>query len=101
MLRTITTAIALTLAVTAANAAPATLHFADLDISKPGDARILAGRVQVAAQAACADRKPEAGQKASQFYGAIFEHCVSSVSHRMNIQVQAASVAHPVLLAGN
>ena len=61
MLRTLTLTALLALSVTAAQAEDAStlVSYADLDLSKPVDARTLAARLQDAATAVCLKANPE------------------------------------------
>jgi UrcA family protein len=61
MLRTLTLTALLTLSVTAAHADDASTQvtYADLDLSKPTDAKTLAARLQDAATAVCLKANPE------------------------------------------
>jgi UrcA family protein len=61
MLRTLTIATLLTLSITAAQAEDAStlVSYADLDLSKPVDARTLAARLQDAATSVCLKANPE------------------------------------------
>jgi len=61
MLRTLTLTALLTLSITAAHAEDAStlVTYADLDLSKPVDARTLAARLQDAATAVCLKANPE------------------------------------------
>src|SRR5579871_3548771 len=68
MLRTLATAAVLALSIGTAQAEPPpaiTIPIGDLNLANPGDARILAGRAQAAAQTACADWKPDRWQSSS------------------------------------
>ena len=61
MLRTLTVTAFLALSITAAQAEDAStqVSYADLDLSKPTDARTLAARLQDAATAVCLKANPE------------------------------------------
>jgi UrcA family protein len=61
MLRTLTVTALLALSITAAQAEDAStlVSYADLDLSKPVDARTLAARLQDAATAVCLKANPE------------------------------------------
>lgn len=61
MLRTLTLTALLTLSITAAHAEDAStmVTYADLDLSKPADARTLAARLQDAATSVCLKANPE------------------------------------------
>lgn len=61
MLRTLTLTALLTLSITAAHADDASTQvtYADLDLSKPTDAKTLAARLQDAATAVCLKANPE------------------------------------------
>src|SRR6185437_8321975 len=105
MFRTITAAALLALTITAAQAASLTVRYGDLNLSNADDARILASRVQTAAEAACADWKPDRWQKNSffvnRFYKNIYDSCVDTTSRRVNSRVMVKSVAHTAQVAGN
>lgn len=105
MFRTITAAALLVLTITAAQAASLTVRYGDLNLSNADDARILASRVQTAAEAACADWKPDRWQKNSffvnRFYKNIYDSCVDTTARRVNNRVMVKSVAHPAQVAGN
>jgi len=62
MLRTFTTAALLVLGIASAHAdddASTQVPYSDLDLSRPGDARILAARLQDAATSVCMKANPE------------------------------------------
>ena len=61
MLRTLTLTALLTLSITAAHAEDAStrVSYADLDLSKPADAKTMAARLQDAATAVCLKANPE------------------------------------------
>jgi UrcA family protein len=61
MLRTLTLTALLTLSITAAHAQDAStlVTYADLDLSKPADAKALAARLQDAATSVCLKANPE------------------------------------------
>ena len=61
MLRTLTVTALLTLSITAVHAEDAStlVSYADLDLSKPADAKTLAARLQDAATAVCLKANPE------------------------------------------
>lgn len=61
MLRTLTVTALLTLSIAAAHAEDASTRvtYADLDLSKPADAKTLAARLQDAATAVCLKANPE------------------------------------------
>ena len=80
MLRTLTLTALLTLSITAAHAEDATtqVSYADLDLSKPSDAKTLAARLQDAATAVCLKANPD------NLSSVALEHCVDmSVSMAM------------------
>jgi UrcA family protein len=102
MFRTITTAVLFALTITAAQAGPAVIRYGDLDLSKPGDSRILAERVQQAAEAVCADWKPRtSGEKAWAFYNVTHEACVNITIRGLTREVMDSSTAHAADLASN
>jgi len=103
MFRIIATAAILALTATAAHAAgPAVVRFGDLDLSKPADARILAGRVQTAAEAACTEWKPRVeGEKSWAFYNMTHESCLSTITRSLTSQVMASAAAHRPRVASN
>ena len=87
MFRTFATAAILALTIGAAQAGPLTVQFGDLNPSNPGDAHILASRVQTASEAVCAEWKPDRWQRDSYFvnlfYKNIYDSCVDTTSHRV------------------
>lgn len=70
LFRTLTTAALLALGLTAAHAEDSdvvstTVAYGDLNLSQPADAKILAGRLQVAAKSVCLKANPEIAAKSS------------------------------------
>lgn len=94
MLRMFTTAAVLALGIVSAQAGDATLYFGDLNLSNPGDANILASRVQSAAETACAADRPETGRN-SQFYRSIYRACIARTGQVATARVMALSGQPP------
>jgi UrcA family protein len=91
MFRTFTTAAILALTVTAAQAGDiATVRFGDLDLARPGDTQVLAGRVHAAAALVCAadghDRYPVLLE-----YRLTREKCIADLSQTLSAKVLAMS----------
>ena len=85
MLRTVTLTALLTLSVTAAHADDAStmVSYADLDLSKPADARTLAARLQDAATAVCLKANPD------NLSSVALEHCVDMSVHLAMTRMQS------------
>ena len=77
MLRTLTVTALLSLSIAAAHAEDATtrVSYADLDLSKPSDAKTLAARLQDAATAVCLKANPD------NLSSMALEHCVDMSVH--------------------
>ena len=93
MFRTVTTAALLALSITLAGtaaqaAAPATVRFGDLNLSKTGSARILAQRVHVAAQSSCVSTISAPGIR-FLYYKAWQDTCVDKISRAVFAQIAA------------
>ena len=108
MLRTFATAALLVLSIGAAKADPPpaiTIPIGDLNLANPGDARILAGRAQAAAQTACADWKPDRWQSSSYhvnlFYKSIYDSCVGTTRHRVISRAMDKAADRAARLAAN
>jgi UrcA family protein len=97
MFRTFTTAATLALTITAAQAGPAnTVHFGDLDLSRPGDTRVLDSRIHQAAETACASFR---SSKTKNFYRTWFENCVSNAVADTTARIAAISSSKPRAVA--
>jgi len=85
MLRTLTVTALLTLSIAAAHAEDATtqVSYADLDLSKPSDAKTLAARLQDAATAVCLKANPE------NLSPVALEHCVDMSVHLAMTRMQS------------
>ena len=86
MLRTLTLTALLTLCVTAAQAedeATTRVSYADLDLSRPADAKVLAARLQDAATSVCLKANPE-----NVVAGAL-ENCISVSVHMAMSRIQS------------
>ena len=91
MFRTITTAAILVLAATAAQAgATATVMFGDLDLTRPGDMQVLAGRVRAAATLFCTDGGQDRHPVLLE-YRSRQERCIASISKTISATVLAMS----------
>ena len=84
MLRTLTVTALLTLSIAAAHAEDATtrVSYADLDLSKPSDAKTLAARLQDAATAVCLKANPENPMPQAM------QNCVSMSVHMAMTRIQ-------------
>ena len=85
MLRTLTVTALLALSITAAQAEDAStlVSYADLDLSKPVDARTLAARLQDAATAVCLKANPE------NLGPVALENCVDMSVHLAMARIQS------------
>jgi UrcA family protein len=85
MLRTLTLTALLTLSITAAHAEDAStlVTYADLDLSKPTDARTLAARLQDAATAVCLKANPE------NLAAVALENCVDMSVHLAMARIES------------
>jgi UrcA family protein len=85
MLRTLTVTALLTLSIAAAHAEDVTtrVSYADLDLSKPSDAKTLAARLQDAATAVCLKANPE------NLGATALEHCVDMSVHLAMTRMQS------------
>jgi UrcA family protein len=91
MFRIFTTAAILVLTATAAQAgATATVLFGDLDLTRPGDMQVLAGRVRAAATFFCTDGGQDRHPVLLE-YRSIQERCIASVSKTISTKVLAMS----------
>lgn len=74
MFRMSTTAAILALTLSAAQAGPAvTIHYGDLDLSRPDDSRVLDSRIRQAAETLCASLH---GADTKIFFDRWFDNCV-------------------------
>ena len=74
MFRMFNTAAILALTLSAAQAGPAvTVRYSDLDLSRPGDSRVLDSRIRQATEAVCASHF---GSSTKLFHHRWFENCV-------------------------
>jgi UrcA family protein len=95
MIRTFTTAALLAFTIASAQAGTMGVTFKDLDISSPAGSRILAQRVQAAAEQACGpaivggDNRPSVQTEADSDHRA----CVRRAAAQAMAQVQAAQPA--------
>jgi UrcA family protein len=87
MLRTLTVTALLTLSIAAAHAedadATTRVSYADLDLSKPSDAKTLAARLQDAATAVCLKANPD------NLSSVALEHCVDMSVHLAMTRMQS------------
>jgi UrcA family protein len=85
MLRTLTVTALLALSITAAQADDAStlVSYADLDLSKPVDARTLAARLQDAATAVCLKANPE------NLSSMALQNCVDMSVHLAMARIQS------------
>ena len=86
MLRTLTVTALLTLSITAAHAKDVSttlVSYADLDLSKPADARTLAARLQDAATAVCLKANPE------NLSSVALENCVDMSVHLAMARIES------------
>jgi UrcA family protein len=90
MFRTVTTAaiLVLSLALPAAAQDSLTVRYGDLDLSRPADVQLLNGRIQTAAETACANllSKPT-----SRFYHEWFAKCVSRTTAQTSEKIASLS----------
>jgi len=85
MLRTILVPALLVLSIAGASADEATTNvsYADLDLSRPADAKVLAARLQDAATAVCLKANPE-----NVTPGAL-EHCINASVHMAMSRIES------------
>src|SRR5262249_39003651 len=93
---------ALTIGTAQADPPPAiTIPIGDLNLSDPGDVRILASRAQAAAVEACADWKPDPWVNRLFFYKKLYAGCVETTSQRVTSRAFQKSAARTANLARN
>jgi UrcA family protein len=87
-----TTAAVLALTITAAQAGSAvTVQYGDLNLSRPADARALSGRIDKAAEIACAQFKSSV---ASMFYRPSYVRCLRDAKTDTSARIAVLSGTH-------
>lgn len=79
MFRTFAAAGVLALTVTAAQAADVAVYFGDLSLTDPHDARVLADRLEAAAETSCAAQRPDT-YESRMYYQSFYDQCVRDAS---------------------
>src|SRR5262245_10348656 len=89
MFRMFNTAAILALTLTAAQAGPSiTVRYKDLDMSRPGDSRVLDSRIRQAAETVCASHF---GSSTKLFHDRWFENCVRHGVADTTVRIMAQS----------